>query len=282
MTIIGGGGTGGGGEINTVSNVGVGGVGLYKQKIGFDFELKKVNAGSNKVTITDDVANNEVDVDVVEANLAIGNIGGTLGIAKGGTGQVTKAPAFNALSPATTKGDITIYNGVDNVRIAVGPDGQVLTADSVQASGVKWAGGAVQPIFHVHKNGVNQVGIVPGIATKITWSTEAFDTNNNFALDKFTPSIAGKYLFHAVLIWVSPVEDQKTLMTYIYKNGVSAAEGRVFSSGVGYQGVSVVAMLDANGSTDYFETFVYQGTTANRDIYGNFASSYFEGYRIGA
>lgn len=53
----------GGGEANTASNVGTGGVGVFKQKTGTDLEFKKINAGSAKITITDDTGNNEVDVD---------------------------------------------------------------------------------------------------------------------------------------------------------------------------------------------------------------------------
>ena len=69
--------TGGGGEANTASNVGAGGVGIFKQKTGIDLEFKTVNAGSSKISITDDAVNDEVDVDVVEANLDVANIGGT-------------------------------------------------------------------------------------------------------------------------------------------------------------------------------------------------------------
>jgi hypothetical protein len=61
--------TGGGGEANTASNVGTAGVGMFKQKTGVDLEFKKLNAGSSKVTITDDTGNSEVDVDIVEANI---------------------------------------------------------------------------------------------------------------------------------------------------------------------------------------------------------------------
>ena len=63
---------------------------------------------------------------------------GTLAIANGGTGQTTATAAFDALAPTTTKGDIIVYNGTDNVRLAVGTDGQALFADSAEASGVKW------------------------------------------------------------------------------------------------------------------------------------------------
>jgi hypothetical protein len=65
---------------------------------------------------------------------------GALPIANGGTGQTAKTPAFDALAPTTTKGDLIVHNGTDNVRVAVGgTNGHVLTVDSAEASGVKWA-----------------------------------------------------------------------------------------------------------------------------------------------
>lgn len=56
------------GEVNTASNVWTWGVGVFKQKSWVDLQFKKINAGSNKVTITDDTWNNEVDIDVAPAN----------------------------------------------------------------------------------------------------------------------------------------------------------------------------------------------------------------------
>ena len=52
------------GEPNTASNVGTAGVGVFKQKTGVDLEFKKINAGSAKITITDDTLNDEVDIDL--------------------------------------------------------------------------------------------------------------------------------------------------------------------------------------------------------------------------
>jgi hypothetical protein len=68
-----------------------------------------------------------------------GNVTGVVAIANGGTGQTTAVAAFDALSPATTKGDLIVSDGTDNVRQAVGTNNFVLTADSTTATGVKWA-----------------------------------------------------------------------------------------------------------------------------------------------
>lgn len=60
-----------GAEANTASNVGTAGIGIFKQKTGANLEFKKLNAGSSKVTITDDIANDEVDIDINTTALGI-------------------------------------------------------------------------------------------------------------------------------------------------------------------------------------------------------------------
>ena len=44
----------------------------------------------------------------------------------------------NGASPLTTKGDVYTYS-TTNTRLGVGSDGYVLTADSSEATGLKWA-----------------------------------------------------------------------------------------------------------------------------------------------
>jgi alpha-tubulin suppressor-like RCC1 family protein len=52
----------GGGEANTVTNVGIAGTGIFKQKTGVDFEYKKLNTIGTGIIIAEDAANNEIDI----------------------------------------------------------------------------------------------------------------------------------------------------------------------------------------------------------------------------
>jgi len=113
------------GEINTASNVGTAGVGLFKQKIAEDLEFKNINAGSSKVTITDDTGNNEVDVDIVEGNIVHQNLSGA------GTNTHTQIDDHIADADIHyTKVDIGLTGLTDNMLIK--SDG----ADSLQESGI--------------------------------------------------------------------------------------------------------------------------------------------------
>ncbi len=64
----------GGGETNTASNVNVGGVGVFKQKTALNLEFRGIIADSSKITVVLDGANNEIGLDVVEANILGSNI----------------------------------------------------------------------------------------------------------------------------------------------------------------------------------------------------------------
>src|SRR4029077_13264313 len=62
----------------------------------------------------------------------------TLGTNLSFSGTTLNAAGGGSTSPLTTKGDVWGFSTVD-ARIPIGSDNQVLTADSTQALGLKWA-----------------------------------------------------------------------------------------------------------------------------------------------
>jgi hypothetical protein len=103
---------------------------------------------------------------------------GTLGIDQGGTGQTTQTAAMDALAPTTTKGDLSVHNGSDNVRLPVGANDQILTADSTESSGVKWAvggGGGAETYLELNDTPVayDNGKYAKSTAAGVVWDTPA-------------------------------------------------------------------------------------------------------------
>ena len=163
------------GEANTASNIGTAGVGVWHSKSALDLRFKKINAGSTKITVTDDTTNNEVDIDVAEVNLSHNSIGGVLNVSKGGTGLNTITT--NALLKGAGTSNVSL--------IAVGTDGHVLTL----VSGVpSWAApSASADTKTILFEAGTQVGAV---ARRINLATAAdFDVTENSGSDRFDISL---------------------------------------------------------------------------------------------
>jgi hypothetical protein len=131
-------------------------------------------------------------------------------------------------------------------------------ADDYSFTGtITGAGGTNTPAFYAYLSS-DQTGIADDTAAKITIDTEVLDTDNCFASNKFTPTTAGKYFLYACINLNSGNYNQlRACEVYIYKNGSSILHstnnlvenmGRKLSPYV-----SVV--VDANGSSDYFELY---------------------------
>ena len=103
---------------------------------------------------------------------------GTLPIANGGTGQTTQTAAFDALSPLTTKGDLIANNGTNDVRVPVGTNGYVLTADSTAASGVAWAAGGGGGSVSVSNDTSTSTNLYPLFAAATSGTLSTIYTGN--------------------------------------------------------------------------------------------------------
>jgi hypothetical protein len=175
-------------------------------------------------------------------------------------------------SPLTTKGDLYGFSTVD-ARVPIGANDTVLTADSTQSLGLKWAAPASVsgPAFRAYKTSGagNQTIASSGTATKISFQGEDFDTNNCFDSTtnfRFTPTTAGKYLIGANLAIIA--NPANFFRMDIFKNGAEQSTlffGTVTSTTTGVAGS---ALIDFNGTTDYVEIFVTNNGTTRAVEYG--------------
>ena len=129
-------GTGGaGGEVNTASNAGVGGVGVFHQKTGVDLQFKSINAASSRVSVANDAANREVDVDVVQSNLDLSLLGGSLApsqiAATGRQGNGSKVQMSGTGTPAAN--DCAKFDANGNIVSAGAACGAGGGGDSIEA-----------------------------------------------------------------------------------------------------------------------------------------------------
>ena len=123
-----------GGETNTASNQGVGGVGVYYQKVGVDIQFKNINAGSNQISIANNDTTHEIEIDVVEANIKLDNLGapgtstilnantsvhGLLPKLGGGTVNFLRADGSWAEPPGASGGEANTASNVGTAGIGV-------------------------------------------------------------------------------------------------------------------------------------------------------------------
>lgn len=93
--------------------------------------------------------------------------------------------------------------------------------------------------------------------TKVNLGTENFDTNNNFASSRFTPTVEGYYQLNASLYPVSS-GSANYIWSIIYKNGSPCVYGTSAGAASSQDGISVASTLVyLNGTTDYVELYCY-------------------------
>lgn len=130
-----------GGEANTAANVGSGGVGVYKTKSVVELQFKNINAGSSKVTVTDDTDNSEVDIDVDPGEIAISDLSvsgeadrGKFVKANGDTGALE----FSTLAAVASSGSYSDLGDVPATFTPASHDNSAHSETYITASGVTY------------------------------------------------------------------------------------------------------------------------------------------------
>jgi hypothetical protein len=203
-----------------------------------------------------------------------------------GTGPIpivtnTVATAYDA------KGDLIVGTGADTFsRLAVGAtNGMVLTVDSAEATGLKYAtpAGSSGPAFRAFRN--TSVQNVSGSTwTKVELNGETFDTDSCFDSTtnfRFTPNKAGYYKFTGSVDGEAQVSTTVFGRAAIYKNGSVAAQG-VKAPAFGDEFASQVSdLIYLNGTTDYVELYGFITAGAvNENFINGTSVTYFEGVWI--
>ena len=118
--------------------------------------------------------------------------------------------------------------------------------------------------------------------TKINFGTEEYDTNNNFASSRFTPTVAGYYEINARVV-SSGYTTNETILS-IYKNGSESKRLGQIPNGTASSLCPMGSVLiSMNGTTDYLEIYLIQTSGLTQTFLGSYsAEAYFQGFLVRA
>lgn len=207
--------------------------------------------------------NSNTDMDFVWTSPNPGDITGVTagtGISGGGTsGDVT---ITNSMATAIdAKGDLIGGTGADAfARLAVGTNGQVLTADSAAATGLKWASAATSFSGALATKSTAQ-SITGATFTALTFDTETygFDTSsyhdNTTNNDRMTVPTTGYYRFTAAVTF-DATNNGSYRSVFLNKNATTIYVSNQGANGVDWTNIPINFVAYATAG-DWFNLVVY-------------------------
>jgi len=124
--------------------------------------------------------------------------------------------------------------------------------------------------------------------TKVQFDTEVFDTDNyydNSTNYRFTPLVAGKYFVTLQAGFANLTNVTHRIVLEIHKNGSTYArvgDLAANSDSSADPNLTMSAIVEMNGSTDYLEGAIYQDTGGAVSTFASDTYNKFQAYRIGA
>ena len=142
------------------------------------------------------------------------------------------------------------------------------------------AGLANSPNFYAHQSGGGQQSIANTTTTVMVFDQEDYDTGSDYDTSngRFTPGEAGKYLLHSIVRLDTGDVDFDTFILRILKNGSLAYNFTQFHSD--YTSVAVTGIVEANGSSDYFQIDIYQNSGGAKNVTTNKNYTFFQGFKL--
>ena len=135
------------------------------------------------------------------------------------------------------------------------------------------------PAFSVTKSGSQT--ITSGVFTTITYDIVQFDTNSNFASNRFTPTVAGYYQINGS-IYVASTLTVTRVIPQLSKNGGGIRFGTDASQrdGVSEMRAFVGAVVYMNGTTDYLTLVGYATGTGTLSFGSSADNNCFNGAMV--
>ena len=170
----------------------------------------------------------------------------------------------STINATTSSGIVTTADNTGNLAL----QSAGTTIMPITSTGVTTQVGA--PAFSAYANAGQSFS--SGVAAKVLYGVEEFDTNNNFASSRFTPTVAGYYQLNAQ---IQPNDSYTGSWIAIYKNGSLFKYGNYYTSGT-TGGAVVSSLVYLNGSTDYVE--IYALFSGGQPIASGPQFTYFNGF----